>query len=52
MNIAASGNEWSKKKFVRYPTLNRHLETSLNKQKMIYKYPQPVEKPLSWKDLK
>jgi len=52
MNIASAGNEWSTPQFVRYPNLNQHLESSLNKKKMIYKYPQPVEKPLSWRDIK
>lgn len=52
MNIAAAGNQWSKPTYVRYPNLQQHLETSLNKEKMIYKYPQPVEKPLSWREVK
>ena len=52
MNIAKSGNQWSNPQFVRYPNLQQHLATSLNKEKFIHRYPEPVEKPLSWRSVK
>merc|ERR1712157_643939 len=52
MNIAKRGHQWSKPTFVKYPDLQKHLESSLNPKKMHYRYPQPVEKPLSWRDIK
>ena len=52
MNIAKAGHDWSPAKFEKYPDLKKHLSAQLNKNNMIFRYPKPVEKPLTWSEIK
>ena len=52
MNLAISGHDWSKPKNPKYPDLNRHLAAQINKKNLIFRYPKPIERPHTWKEIK
>ena len=52
MHIARAGHDWSKPKNPKYPDLNKHLSLKLEKKKMIFAYPKPIERPHTWREIK
>ena len=51
MHIARQGHDWSKPKNLKYPDLNKHLSLKMEKKNLIFKYPKPIERPNTWKEI-
>ena len=52
--IARSGEQWSKPSRIdqKYPDLQKHLAARIDTENSIFRYPKPVERPLTWSAIK
>ena len=53
-STAMAGHEWTNTSRIdqKYPDLRKHLACRIDTDNVIFRYPKPVERPLTWASIK